>query len=651
MARSRPARPGLILGVLASGGTVVALQFTLVVPPLAQIGHDLGVGADDASWIVTATLLSSAVGTPIVTRLADLHGKRRLLLVTLLCLFLGSLIAAVGATFPLVVLGRAISGVAIALMPIGISILRDQSASGRIGGAVALMSATMAIGNSLALPLSGLIVEYLDWRMLFWIMCGLGVAMSAAVWWVVPADRGYATDARFDVLGAVVLSVVLVAALLVISKGSTWGWTSPLTIACGILALVLFALWVPWELRVSQPMVDLRTAVIRPVLLTNTATFFVAIAMFTNMLMTTQVVQVPVELGGLGGTPLQGGLAMVPSTVAMIAVAPLSGRLLDRFGGRPMLFGGAALLVAAYLLRLFWHDSAVAVVVGATIVGLGSALAFSATPVLIMSAVPLTQTASANGINALVRSFGTATCSGLAALFSVTFAVSDGRDSYPGPIAFDAVFLVAAGTAAVAAAIAFALPRGVPRQDDAGGAGLVPVHGCIRSLDHARLDRPAVVHVLTPDGQSADWARADNDGRYSVVVPGPGRYVLVANASGWSPRTVVVDIAADQQPVDIDMLVPLSITGAVSDAGEPVSGARVVLYGAGGVFTDATDTGDDGTYELPLPPMGNYVVTTISPGGDWAESRKLAVGLRRERVDLARAGDREERGEGTCVSD
>lgn len=635
MAGARRVHPTLLLAVLASGGTVVAFQFTLVIPPLGRIAHDLAIPPDDASWIITATLLSSAVGTPIVSRLADLYGKRRFLIVTLICLILGSLVAAIGGTFPMLVLGRAISGVAVALMPIGISILRDHSTTGKIGGPVALMSATMAIGNSLALPFSGLIAEYFGWRMLFWIMCTLGALMLVGVFLVVPADRGYATNSRFDYLGAVVLSVALVAALLVVSKGSAWGWLSPATIGCAAVAVVLFVFWVPWELRVTQPMVDLRTAVIRPVLLTNSSTFFVAMAMFANMLMTTQLVQVPVELGGLGGTPLQGGLAMVPATAVMLLIAPFSGRLLDRVGGRPVLIAGAVILAAAYVVRLFWHDTALAVVVGSTVVGLGSALAFAATPVLIMSAVPLTQTTAANGINALVRSFGTAICSGVAALLTTMFTVSAGGDSYPGPEAFNAVFLMAAITSVAAAALAIALPRNAAQRLGESDDDLIQLHGSIDAGDRTQLGRPAVVNVLTLDGQSVDWSRADNSGSYAAVVPKLGRYVIVANASGWSPRAVVVDVTSDSSRVDISLLVPLSVSGVVTEHGSPVADAKVALHHVDGSLSAEMQTDEQGRYDLPLPPVGNYIVTAIAPGGRWAESRKRSIGLSSESVELA----------------
>src|SRR6478735_10399196 len=399
MQRTAPAWATIL--VLSLCGMVSALQFTLVIPLLPEFPQLLDISASDSSWLVTATLLTAAVGTPIIARMADMYGKRRMLLVSLGAMILGSVICALEVSFLTMIVGRALQGFGAALIAVGISILRDKLPPERIGTAVALMSATMGIGSALGLPLAGVLSDWLGWHSIFWFGAVAGAVLVVALL-VVVEESPVRTPGRFDVVGALVLSAALVCLLLPISKGSVWGWGEPVVLG------------VPLELRVNQPMVDLRTSAQRPVLMTNLASIFAGMAMFVNMLVTVQVLQQPTATGagfGLGVTAA--GLAMVPSGLAMVAMSPISGWSLTRWGGRAVLLVGAALMALTYVGRVFYADSVAAIVVGSTLVGIGTALAFAAMPTLIMSSVPITETASANGLNSLVRSIGTSLASTL----------------------------------------------------------------------------------------------------------------------------------------------------------------------------------------------------------------------------------------------
>ena len=201
----------------------------------------------------------------------------------------------------------------------------------------------------------------------------------------------------------------------------------------------------PLELRVNQPMVDLRTSAQRPVLMTNLASIFAGMAMFVNMLVTVQVLQQPTATGpgfGLGVTAA--GLAMVPSGLAMVAMSPFSGWSLARWGGRVVLLVGAGLMALTYVGRVFWADSVLAVVIGSTLVGIGTALAFAAMPTLIMSSVPITETASANGLNSLVRSIGTSLASTVVAAVMATYTVEVAGGIFATTTAFQIVLVLGA---------------------------------------------------------------------------------------------------------------------------------------------------------------------------------------------------------------
>ncbi|MDQ0691342.1 MFS transporter [Arthrobacter sp. W4I7] len=633
----RRSSPSAVTAVLALSGTLVALMQTLVVPLLPDFPGILGVTADDASWLVTATLLSSAVATPIVTRSADMYGKRKMMMVCLAVMVLGSVVAALGGSFLWLIIGRTLQGFATALIPVGISIMRDELPKEKMGSAVALMSATLGIGSALGLPLAGVLYESLGWSSIFWVSAAAGVLLLLAVVLVVPESK-VRTPGSFDYAGALVLSGALATLLLAISKGGAWGWGSEPVLLLFLTAAILLAVWVPFELKVRQPMVDLRTSVRRPVLMTNLASLLIGFSMFANMLLTTQQLQLPAATRyGFELNVTTAGLCMVPSGLAMVIFAPLSGRIIRIFGGKTALMAGALVMIVGYVGRVFFHDSIAWVIIGSTVVGVGTAIAYAAMPTLIMGAVPITETASANGLNSLVRAIGTSISSAaIAAVFtSVTMAVGDTR--LPSFDAFQDIFWLAAAASAMSMLAAVFIPRAAAVRDPTatvGGAAELVVHGRVLASDHRPLT-PAVVTVLQTDGDPVDWSRVDTEGNYSVALPGAGKYLMVANAGGWAPMAEVFDF--DGRTLNRNFLLGerLELGGSVMAGGKAVGGAMVTLLKASGEHVWTTRTDEDGVYAFPLPVLGRYVVTMLHPVTLLAVARKLAVDNRSVTLDFA----------------
>jgi MFS family permease len=635
--RTAPKSPGAITAVLALSGTLVALMQTLVVPLLPDFPGILNITAEDASWLVTATLLSSAVATPIVSRSADMYGKRKMMVVCLAIMVAGSIVAAIGGSFLWLIIGRAMQGFSSALIPVGISIMRDELPKEKMGSAVALMSATLGIGSALGLPLAGVLYESLGWESIFWVSAAAGTLLLAAVVLVVPESR-VRTPGRFDYVGAVVLSAALAALLLAISKGGSWGWGSEPVLLLFLTAALLLASWVPYELKVSQPMVDLRTSGRRPVLLTNVASLLVGLAMFANMLLTTQQLQLPTSTGyGFQLNVITAGLCMVPSGLAMVVFAPVSGGIIRRFGGKSALIAGAAVMVAGYVGRVFFWDSIASVIIGSTVVSIGTAIAYAAMPTLIMGAVPITETASANGLNSLVRSIGTSTSSAAVAAVLTSVTITLGTSRLPSFEAFKDVFWMAALASSASIAAAVFIPRAAAAAEaaiPAPAATELVVQGRVLTADHRPLT-PAVVTVLQTTGEPVDWSRVDSDGNYSVALPGAGKYLMVANAAGWAPMAEVFDFDGRTLQQNFHLGNRLELGGVASMDGAALEGAVVTLLQASGEYVATTRTDHLGRYSLPLPLHGRYIVTMLHPLTHQAMARKLAVDNRSVTADLA----------------
>ncbi len=612
------ARPALVVTVLSLCGIVVSLQQSIFLPLLPDLPRLLDTTTDSASWLVTATLLSGAVATPVVSRLADMYGKRRMMLVALAFSVLGALLGAMSTELALLIAARALQGVGVALVPVAIAIMRDELPRDRVPLGVALMSATLAIGAGVALPLSGLIVAHMDWHASFWLSGLVGVALILSTFFLLP-ESPVRTNGAFDLRGAAMLSAALTALLLALSKGGQWGWLSPLTLGLTLLGLVILAGWIPLQLRTPQPLVDIRVAGRRAVALVNVAAIFAGFAMFANMLVTTQQLQAPVASGyGMGLDILHAGLWMTPNAAAFGLMAPVAAWVTRRFSPQIALIGGAALMALTYVWRVFYSADLAQVVVGSVLIGAGVALVYGSLPILIMRAVPVTETASANGLNVLLRSVGTSTVSAASAAIMAASALTVGDKVVP---TFDSITLVfwLSAVAALCTTLLglpmLRMPEYAREADRSGAENTVQVRivrGQVVNAD-SRPIRSAVVTVLTPDGRAVDWGQADAEGRFTAAVPQSDDYLVVIAADGWRPRSRMMRLGDDAPLPPLVLRERLSLNGMVRDPeGEPYVGALVVLTRQAGGLVASTHTDDQGRYRIPRPENGRYVLTALA---------------------------------------
>ena len=435
---------------------------TLIIPLIPELPKLLNSSPSDASWVITVTLLTAAVATPVFGRLGDMYGPKPMLIVCALMLIGGSVLAASTTSLLPMIVGRGLQGFGLPIIPLGISVLRSCVPAERVGSAMGLMSASLGVGGALGLPLSAVIAQHYDWHMLFWFATGLGVAalvMFAVLVPHVPAR----TDDRLDPLGAILLAGGLVTLLLGISKGQSWGWASGLTLTMFVSSLVIFMVFGWWQLRVSSPTVDLRTTAKRPVLATNVASIAVAFGMFGLTLVAPQILEMPTDTGyGLGQSMLATGLWLAPGGLAMMVTSPIAARVAARRGPRFTLVTGAVIIALSYTAGLVLLAAPWQIMLLNVVVAVGVGFAYASMPALINAAVPVSETAAANGINALARSLGTAISSAVIGAILAGMAVSHAGSEIPTMAGFRTALVVAACVAALAAVLALLIPMVPP---------------------------------------------------------------------------------------------------------------------------------------------------------------------------------------------
>nr|WP_232523572.1 MFS transporter [Nocardioides sp. MAH-18] len=445
--------------VLCFGGMSVALTQTLVIPIQIELPGLLHAAPADAAWVVTSTLLAAAVTMPIAGRLGDMFGKQRVLVVSALLLLAGSLVCALSGSLAPVLVGRTLQGLAMGFIPVGISLMREVVPPAMATTAVAAMSATLGVGGAIGLPLSAWIADAFDWHGLFWVASAFALVVLLGVWLAVPHVHDE-HPGRLDVVGGVGLAVGLVATLLGVSKGNSWGWGSTETIGCLVGGVVVLLVWGWYELRQDEPLCDLRVTARRPVLLTNLAAILIGFGMMAQAIVLPQLLQMPDATGyGLGQSLLAAGLWLAPGGLMMLAFAPVSAHIMRRYGAKYALALGAFVLGGGYLLSFFLMDAPWQIAVAGVVCSAGVGIGYAAMPTLIMDAVPMHEAGSAVGINALMRSVGTTVASAVMAAILTGQTTLLGGVEIPAEGAFRTCFMVATVAAVVGALVALTIPR------------------------------------------------------------------------------------------------------------------------------------------------------------------------------------------------
>ncbi|MDL4770793.1 MULTISPECIES: MFS transporter [Thermomonosporaceae] len=479
------ARAGGVVTTLALAGITAAIMQTLVTPLLAELPRILHTTPSNATWVITVTLLVAAVCVPVFGRLGDLVGKRPMLLACSVPLVVGSVVCALSSSVVPMIIGRGMQGMGMGMVPLGIALLRDVVPQEKLSSSIALVSASMGIGGGLGLPIAAAIAEYASWRVLFWGSAVLAAAVATLIWFMIPSVPPSAKGQRFDAPGAIGLGVGLVCLLLAVSKGADWGWSSATTLGLFAAAVVVLLAWGGWEVRSREPIVDLRTTARPRVLLTNLASIFVGFGMYASMLIVPQLLMFPKATGyGLGQSMFAAGLWMAPGGVMMMLVSPLGGKLTNVRGPKFTLISGVLVLAAGYGAALALMGSAWGLMLSIMIINSGVGLAYGAMPALIMSSVPLSETAAANGFNALMRSLGTSVGAAVIGVVLSQMTITMGGHALTSEDGFRAGLMIGCGIALVSALIAAVIPaaRKVAGARQAAGAATAPVP------EQARID-------------------------------------------------------------------------------------------------------------------------------------------------------------------
>jgi EmrB/QacA subfamily drug resistance transporter len=461
------------LGILTLAGIAYALQQTMVIPALPTLQHDLHTTTTWVTWVLTVYLLVASVATPLLGRLGDQYGKERLLVIALAIFLVGSAGAAAAWNIWSLIGWRALQGAGAAVFPLSYGIIRDEFPREKVGVAIGLVSAVFGIGGGFGIVLSGLIVDNVSWRWLF-IVGAVNIAPALVLVHRFVPESPIKSPSRVDIVGASLLSGGLVAMLVALTEGEAWGWASTRILLLLAAAAVLLIAWALAELRISEPMVDMRMLAVRQVLFTNLTALVSGFAMFGTFVLVPNFVEIPHGLPasvqrmvhfGFDASVTKAGLYLLPSSFALLFAGPIAGLIGRRIGSKWPLAAGLALVsLAAGSLAVF-HDTPWEILNAMFVLGVGVGFAFAAMATLITEAVRPTETGVATGMNTVMRTVGGVIGGQVGAALLAAHTVP-GTAGVPSVVGFEIAFAIGALAALVGAAVAvFVTPPRLRRRE------------------------------------------------------------------------------------------------------------------------------------------------------------------------------------------
>jgi EmrB/QacA subfamily drug resistance transporter len=445
----------------------------MVIPALPVLQRHLHTTTTWATWVLTVFLLVSCVATPILGKLGDQYGKERLLAIALLVFLLGCIGCALAWNVASLIAFRALAGVGGGVFPLSFAIIRDEFPPERVGVGIGLISAVFGVGGGVGIVLAGLIADNLSWRWLFVSGSILTALALVLVHRFVP-ESPIKTPSRVDYPGAILMSFALVALLVGLSEGASWGWSSARVLGLFAVSLALFVVWGSVERRVREPLVDMRMLAHRPVLFTNVTALVAGFAMFGTFVLIPNFVEMPHGLPtasahlvhyGFDASTTKAGLYLLPSSAMLLFAGPFAGRLGGRTGYKWPLAIGLVLVAAAAGALVPYHSRPWQIWAGQAVLGTGIGFAFASMTTLIAENVRAEEMGVATGMNTVVRSIGGVVGAQVGAALLTTYAIP-GSHGLPALRGFEISFGVAAIAALVGAGVACFVPEPPRAQRD-----------------------------------------------------------------------------------------------------------------------------------------------------------------------------------------
>jgi MFS family permease len=436
----------------------VGMMYGILGTLVREFRDPIGVG-----WLITGFLLVGAASAALCSRLGDLYGRRRLVLVMLCFATCGSLVSALTDSLGGLIAGRALQGVAAALLPLCIGLARELFPAGRVPVMIGWLAAVASFAASVGILCGGWLADNVGWRSTFWIGAGHAVLSIACVALLLPRSQRRPRSGRLDILGGVLFAPAVAAILLAVTRVKASGLGDPVTLGLAAAGIAMGVAWVRRELHHPDPLLDVRQFRRRQIGLAMLLMLLFGLGTSQLMLVVLLIAQQPVWAGiGLGLTATAAALIKLPAATAGLFGAPWSGHLAARHGARRAAIVGTVVICGSWIAMSLWHHTVWQLVALTFIAVVGGSMLYAAIPNLIVEVAATERTSELNGMSHVLRTVGTAVGTQAVTMLLASATVADpsgGPVHHPAPAAYLLAFVAINLCAATSIVVALALPR------------------------------------------------------------------------------------------------------------------------------------------------------------------------------------------------
>ncbi|MEU7811384.1 MFS transporter [Pseudonocardia sp. NPDC049154] len=456
-----PVRVASIVGFLVVTELASGITQGWISPLLPSFIERYGLTSADANWITASALLSTVVCVPLLSKLGDVYGHKRLLVLAASLVALGSVIVALAPSFALLLVGRVLQGAITAFLPLEFAIVRERAGE-RAGRAIGLLVGALTIGASLGLLLAGVARQFLGLTATLWIPAVMMIVVVPLLARLVP-ETTVRKPGGIDWPGAVLLAVGLVLFLGAVGNGSRWGWGDARTLVGILGGLALLAVWVRVENRTTHPLVPLDVLRRGGQGLPLLTAFVFGAHLFGSSAPTAVFLGTdPAATGfGLGLTGAALGGALLVLGASMFLATTIAARLTQRVGETAVLVTGTLISAASYLLTALLHFDVALVLLWQAGLGFGGGLVAATLPTIVVERAPRDSVGILSGLYNTARTAAGAVAGAVfAAVMSALVMTGSNGKVVAAESAYVAVWCICAGLAIVVAALAIGVRRG-----------------------------------------------------------------------------------------------------------------------------------------------------------------------------------------------
>lgn len=496
-----------VLAILSCITTMVMYAETMLIPAIPTLIKDFHVSYGLSSWLLTSYLVSGAVMTPIVGKLSDVYGRKKILIIIMAIYATGVSIAGFTNDIYTMILARTIQGIGMSMFPIAYGIVGDQFPRNKISIAQGAITSMFAAGSVIGLSVGGIIIQHFGWRMSFFTIIPISIILLFIIRKYIHIDDNYnfeiehkkklnpidnkltkystekktkeetKTKIQIDIKGSILLAITITSFLLALTflgstpvnsnSNTTNGFSSfystietilPFIIS-GIISLILF---IYIEKHTKFPLIDFKIFLKPPILFSTIIIMIAGMSMFMVFQTIPILVQSPVPVG-FGENAIDAGKVQLPFAIVLLIFGPTSGIIISKLGSiRPVIFG-SILITIGFVIILLFHSSELLISTGLAVFAAGVSLAAVGAMNIIIQSSPREYSGVTLGMSSMLRIGGSSVGPAMAAMYMQTnqsiITVKGIAESLPSSFSFDLIFLTGVILSAVSILLSILLRK------------------------------------------------------------------------------------------------------------------------------------------------------------------------------------------------